>query len=192
VVHESRIQIAIREKAKQTPFTPPPPLKDEFRPIGELKIWYQPTGILYLTVTEARYSLLEHKWTDSATGKIEDSLQSILESFIDIAAEKKLILYKDKMEREESARRMRETELREKRRRQEQEIITRIWTEAEAWEKSKRMREYIKAKKQFESQRTENTEPTEAFRLWCEWAEKAVQRVDPLNDKSTNDWILKM
>lgn len=153
---------------------------------------YQPTGILCLTVTETRYQVLEHKWSDTQKSKIEESLPSILEAFIDIAAEKKLILFKDKIEEEQRAKWERETELREKRRRQEQEIITRMWTEAEAWEKSKQMREYIEAKREFECQRAGTTEPTEAFRLWCEWAEKAVQRTDPLNEKSTNDWILKM
>ena len=193
MVHEARLEMAIRETAKQVPYVPPPQLrKGEYQPVGEPKIRYMPGGKLRLTVMDTRYPILKRIWIDSDKGKIEDLVPSILEACVEIAVEKRVILMRERAAEEERRRQEKERELREAKEREAQLIFKRIWTDVEAWEKSIRLREYLKARIESERERTKEAGFSEGFTSWIEWTERLVQRTDPLTKPINDDWMTEL
>lgn len=186
-VHDARIEIAIRERAKQVPYVPPKS-KGEFRPVGESTFRHMPLGKCRLTIMDTRYHGLTHTWTESDKVKIGDVLPAVLDALVDIAAGKKHILMKEKAAEEERERRMRETLVREQQERDAQAIFKRIWTDVEAWEQSTRLREYLQARIQSERERSKDGEFSEGFTSWVAWTEKLIQRTDPLTKPIRDGW----
>lgn len=188
-VFEARIQIAIREKAKKIDTVLPARSKWEHVPFGESKFRYVPIGKLSLSISDAQYAVLETKWTDTEGNNLEHALPSVLDALVDIAARKKLILRQKREEEEERRRQAIEMEQQEEEERKQKAIFRKIWAEVEAWEKSDRLRVYIKARTERERERREGAGFTDAFKSWLAWSGALLEKTDPLTKPISDDWI---
>lgn len=188
-VFEARVQIAVREKAKKNDTVVPARSRWDHAPFGETKFRYVPTGKLTLSISDALYPVLEHKWTDSEGNNLEHALPSVLDDLVDIAAQKKLILRQKREEEEERRRLEIEQEQQEEEQREQKAIFRKIWAEVEACEKSDRLRAYIKARTERERERTEGAGFSDAFKSWLAWSEALLEKTDPLTKPICDDWI---
>lgn len=147
-----------------------------------------PSGKLCLTIKLfGHYYSGRRNWRDSKTKQLEDCLNAFVIGLLRTAVwEKQQIEEKREKERQRQEwLRKREEEKRlraEKKQRFENELtkVTGLISDAENWQKSKLIREYIA---EVERQILAGTcvfEPQDGYSEWIKWAKKQADRLDPM------------
>jgi len=146
---------------------------------------YRPTGELCLIVKNTEFYMSDRRWCDKSHSLIEDQLSKIMPGLVKFAARARL-------KREEQDEWNRQRELREAQRMErlillqerqqlvEEELlrVNCLIEEAEGWQRSNLLRDYINAKKKQMLERTGGT--SSDLDQWLPWAREQADRLDPL------------
>ena len=153
-----------------------------------------PSGKLCLTVHSVRYfwgDNMRQNWRDTKHKRLEENLESFVKGLIKFAIQKnehqrrKEETERKKLEmlkkREEEARRREELERRIK---HEQQKISQLIEDAENWDKSKLIREFVATVEREHFSGNQAYEVQGDFDLWLKWTKEQADRLDPLTPSS--------
>lgn len=146
---------------------------------------YRPTGELCLIVKSPEFYMSDRRWCDKVNLAIEDQLSKIVPGLVKVAA-------RSNMKRKEQEEWKRERELEEAQRKEqyrlrlekqrlaeeEQLRVEALHVDAERWQKSILLREYVDAKRQKAIAKTGVID--DELHQWLRWAENQADRLDPL------------
>jgi len=139
---------------------------------------YTPNGRLTLHILEDVGS--RKSWGDGKKQRVEDCIDGFIRGII-TAAESK-VLRREERERQERERQEWQRRWEEERRAKEREERRQkqLWQDIEAWEKAKRIREYVAAvAAKAESLKPEDTQIVQV-QEWIEWANRVADAWDPI------------
>jgi len=149
-----------------------------------------PSGKLCLTVHSERYfwgDSMRRNWRDTKHKRLEDNLESFVKGLIKLAVEKNEHQRREEekerqrfemlKKREEEARRRAELERRIK---HEQQKISQLIQDAENWDKSKLIREFVATVERDYFSGNQTYEVQGDFDSWLKWAKDQADQLDPL------------
>lgn len=143
------------------------------------KYEYRPSGRFTLQIDS--YVQGRKNWSDGSRQRVEDCLND----FIAVLIEEAAIQRAEHMEKERQRRLAEEERYRreeaERRRKEEEARIQTLIKEAEAWEKSRQIRAYIKAVKERAIEKYGQIASGSKIEQWLTWAEQQADRFDPLS-----------
>lgn len=182
IIEEEEISISLQEQTEKVAHVP---TKQELQDAAEYS-WrkipecdHVPSGLLKLTITNASYLGLRVNWADGKKQRLETMTPSIMEGLAAAGA----TLHARRLEREEQARQYAIWEKREaERKRLEQIQLSRVGelkVLARRHREAIELREFIGAVQTMVAQ-SDETDVT-AAQEWLEWAERAVEGLDPLS-----------
>ena len=150
-----------------------------------------PSGDLSLTIHKAEDFYLygcQKNWNDGKKSKLENRINSFVDGLVTVAVAK---IERDKEREEEERRRIeRQKQMEEERRKrvelrrmylEEEARVTNLISEAEDWERSQILREYIA---EIEKHATDDELPfglEKPLVEWLKWAHDQADRLDPLS-----------
>ena len=149
-----------------------------------------PSGNLCLTVKDSRYfwgKSMQRNWRDTKHKRLEENLDGFVKGLLKLAVEK---TERQRQEQEEERQRIEMLKKREKEARRraelerliknEQQKISQLIQDAENWDKSKVIREFIAAVKKEHFSGNQVYDVQEDFDSWLKWAKEQADRLDPL------------
>ena len=181
-VDGERIQICITEKLQREEQEPEP--KGNARPdswtYSYKRYRYRPTGLLSLEILTEAGSWIRRKWSDGKRRQIPSHLGSVVAT-LPLLAE----AIKSQRREQEEARKRREAWEQERAVklrviREEEERLSELDAEVDAWHRSQRLRAYVAA---VESAAEVVSDPAIDHRElahWIAWATAQAERLDPL------------
>lgn len=183
VVEGQRIPFGIREKIKKVRNEPAKPIRSS---TGE---WYtpyhqdfrdEPSGRLSLVLRNRWGNSVDKSWDDGASWRVEDRLNEFVLGIVGRAEEDRewdrRRAEAERAQMEESQRRYEADRRREAEAAQERELDR----QADSWQKSQHLGDYIAAVKNAATE-AGGIEPGGALEQWLQWGEKYARRLDPLN-----------
>ena len=130
---------------------------------------------------------MQRNWRDTKHKRLEENLDNFVKGLLKLAVEKTERQRQEQEEerqriemlkkREEEARRRAELERQIK---NEQQKISQLIQDAENWDKSKVIREFIAAVKKEHFSGNQVYDVQEDFDSWLKWAKEQADRLDPL------------
>ncbi len=180
VVHGVEIQIRLSEKVDRQ-------LIDQSKIKPGVYYWgpkytYLPTGQLFLRIENIYVDYMRKEWRDGQKEKIEDKIVEIAEGILFAAIKDRIkhIEWKEEEDRraeQERIRKEREAALQRERHKREK-----LFSEAQNWNTSQNLRQYIDAAvKQHETVHGPIERDSE-FDQWVQWANKQANEMNPLKD----------
>jgi hypothetical protein len=172
------LEFSLREKLSQISHQP---TKDE---LGRFSIYpkydYIPSGRLSLTLAEYVGDNIRRTWADGKRQRLEDCINEVIIGLIEAAVAKR----EWELQREEKRRERREEEFRReeeaRRKREEEERVQSLINQAENWNKSRLIREYIEAVREAAVRKNGGMEPNSRLSEWFTWARRQADELDPL------------
>jgi len=141
---------------------------------------YSPTGKLRLRIMDNMYLGVRKMWSDGASQKVENCLNSFIIGLIRTAeAIKADRLQRQERDREAAERASRREEL-AARIREEESKIKDLEEEAASWHRSQKIRAYVNAVRDAAIAESGHVEPGSELDEWLSWAQKYADRLDPL------------
>lgn len=173
------IEFGLREFLKQTKRELPPAERDRWR---RFEYSYSHSGRLTLEIKT--WGAPRKNWSDAKIQKLEDCLNDFIIVLIKTAVE----LRTREIEREEEERRRHERERRREElariRREEEARLQDLLDKVSGWQKSKQIREYIKAVREDAIRRDGGIDPGSELDKWLAWANQQADRFDPLSESA--------
>jgi hypothetical protein len=172
------LEVNLREKLSQIPHQPTKeePGRSSIYPKND----YIPSGRLSLTLTEYVGDNIRRTWADGKKQRLEDCINEIIIGLIEAAVAKR----EWELQREKKRRERREEELRReeeaRRKREEEERVQSLINQAENWNKSRLIREYIEAVRDAAIRKNGMIEPNSGLFEWLSWARQQADKLDPL------------
>ena len=148
---------------------------------------YTPSGNLILKIKNTGGSGVRKIWTDGINQRIERSLNSFIITLFkaaDAIKAERLESERRKREWEEERRR---SEERERRRYEEELKIQAMDKEIAAWQKSRQIREYVKAVEEVVIKKRGAIQAGSNLDQWLRWARNYADRLDPLTDTQASE-----
>jgi hypothetical protein len=142
---------------------------------------YHSTGMLALEITEWTRQGIQKRWADTNHKKLEHLLDDFILGAVRTVAAKR---YDKKCDDEETARQeeIRKRKLAEEQKRQaEIERIRDLELQAEQWNKSQMLKNYITEVEKRVAGKGEDKNPQENASVWLKWAKGHMERLDPLS-----------
>ncbi|MBF9018634.1 MULTISPECIES: hypothetical protein [unclassified Oceanispirochaeta] len=176
-IMNENIAIKISESSKKVLVPENEQNPDKYYPGGSE---YIPTGMLRLEINTDSFSMEERKsWIDGKTKKNEDKLVDIMHRIIRAAAWKKeYTALKKKREEKWQIEKMRQVE-KDRINRIDKQRVSNLTDGFKIWLYHKDMTEYVAAVQAHYI--VNNEEPVGDFAQWVEWAEKYLEKINPLN-----------
>lgn len=149
------------------------------------KYEYTPTGILCLSIKNLYSKGARVNWIDSKSLKIEDLIGDFFEGLVEAAA---------RLRKQKDEARDREQQWEEERKRsavkeviaaREQAAREKLLNDAHNWQKSQLIRDFIKARKTAEMQRSGEISDSSEVVRWLTWAKQVADELDPLGPNLT-------
>jgi hypothetical protein len=178
VLKEGEVSFRLDERTKQTPPPPPPPRTAARRHEPYYEPWrpaYILVGTGEFTLEFGKYSLggCRRVWKDRSGSALEAHLHEIIEEIPSWEA----ALRAGRIEREEYAAKAKDAEERRIAAARDQEVLrlqrARLVAKMIAWERAKRLRDFISAAEGAGDHSPEMV-------VWLEWATKQINLLDPL------------
>jgi hypothetical protein len=183
VIHGVEIQIRLTEKVDRQ-------LIDQSKIKPGTYYWgpkytYQPTGQLFLRIENIYVDYIRKEWRDGQNEKIEDKIVEIVEGILYAAIKDRIkhLEWKEEEDRraeQEKIRKEREAALQRERHKREK-----LFSEAQNWNTSQNLRQYIDAAVKHHETAHGPIERDSEFDQWLQWAIKQANELDPLT-KSSN------
>jgi hypothetical protein len=145
---------------------------------------YRPSGKLTFEIDDYVEGF-QNKWTDKEGKPLEEQLNEILTGLI-LAGE---ALRLKSIKREEEQRRWLEQELR---RLEEEERCYYLDQHCDAWSKSQRLREFLRAREASLIEQRGELVPSSPEAKWLSWAHQYADQIDPLKNGSFEGSILRL
>jgi hypothetical protein len=170
---------------------PPPPLpkrnarwEPNFSLLRSPQFEWSSTGELSLQI-DARTDYGKRKnWTDTKTGKIEEKLASILDSFEAIAESVKALRLKNEVARRERIAEEAVRLERAKRGETHRRLRHKFVDNTKRWEQAQRLRAFIQAT--CDSSATTSEYSQQQTALWVAWASDQANQLDPLHPDASS------
>ncbi len=140
---------------------------------------YVPTGELTLKLDGGYGSGLRSNWSDGRHQRLEDCLNQVIVSLVQMAA----WLTAERLKREERERRFQAEQDRRAALRhrveQERQAVTKLEKDAQAWQRARTIRAYVDA---VEAKARASGTPNDEQANWTVWARQQADRIDPLSE----------
>jgi hypothetical protein len=131
---------------------------------------YEPTGLLRFRINEWGGQGARKTWIDGQRHRLDDMLHQIVAGLVTFAEGERLAREeRDRQHREWEAERARHAEL-ERRRQEEEAHRQQLEREAEAWARTKSIRDYVDAVESEAKARVLAVDAGTAIRQWLDWA----------------------
>jgi len=178
MVHGETIRFGLVEKSRQVKPTADPKGSSSSR-YSYNPIRLEPTGLLAIEVWSYYSGGLQKTWRDRDRARLEEQLPESIAGLIKIALAEKA--RRDAQEKKERERQKRIEEVTEELRKieAEEKKVRVLRKEVIAWQRAKRIREYVAAVREGASTQADSGQQ-ERILVWIEWAEVQADRIDPL------------
>ena len=141
---------------------------------------YIQTGNLTLKIDSGWRYCGRKSWSDAKIQRVENCLNYFIISFRKATLHLKSLEEEDKRKEEERLLKIKQREAFEQAKKTEEQKLSQLLSETEAWHKSKQIREYIEAVKQTININKGSTFSIEESDSWIYWATEQANRIDPL------------
>ena len=178
IVHGETIRFGLVEKSRQIKPTTAPNGNSSSR-YAYNPIRLEPTGILAIEVWSYYSGGLQKTWRDRDRARLEEQLPGFIAGLIRIALAERA--RRDAEEKKERERQKRIEEVTEELRKieAEEKKVRVLKKEVAAWQRAKRIREYVAAVRKGASKQADSDQQTKILE-WIAWAELQADRIDPL------------
>jgi hypothetical protein len=177
------VPISIVEMLSRAEYVPDPKAKRT----NELYSWhkdpkytYSPSGRLSLVMDVPTASNERRRWSDAGKNSLESRLPAVMEALTQFSA----YIKSKRLEREERDRQRAEKERiraeRERCEREQEEELTVLLKQVDAWHRSRQIRAYVRAVTRVVVAKRGPIEAGSHNERWIEWALRHADRIDPL------------